>query len=835
MPEKIIETDISVEMRESYLEYAMSVIIGRALPDVRDGLKPVHRRTLFSMSEQGNDYNKPYRKSARVVGDVIGKYHPHGDSAVYDTIVRLTQDFSMRYPLVDGQGNFGSVDGDAAAAMRYTEIRMQRLAHELLVDLEKNTVEFLPNYDESLDEPSVLPAKIPNLLINGSTGIAVGMACNIPPHNISEVMAGLLYYIDNRHHSSLPELMEHIPGPDFPTGGCIMGRAGIYSAYSTGRGIVSIRAQAHVETETGDRECIIVTELPYMVNKATLIERIAGLVREKRIEGISDLRDESDRKGMRIYIQVKRNENPEVVLSNLYKHTAMQSSFGVIMLAIVDKQPRVLPIMEVLRLFLDHRLVIVTRRLEYELEQAQAKAHILQGLTIALSNLDTVIEEIREAENGAAARKILMEHHQLTEKQAQAILDMRLQRLTGMEQNKILEDYEQLKQSIADYQKTLADENLILDIIREECIEIREKYGDARRTQISEEESSISIEELITREDMVVTITHSGYIKRSPTSEYRLQRRGGKGRIGMSMKDADFVEKMFVASTHDHLLIFTTFGQVFSMKVHELPQAGPASKGKAIINVLPLRPEEKVCAYLSVPEFTEGMYILMCTMNGICKKTDLQAFRKVRSSGIRAITLDDSDKMLSVRLTDGNQEIFIVSQQGMSLRFHEEQIRPMGREARGVIGMRLKTNDQVVTMEVLQGEGNILTVTQNGYGKKTLLEDYPLSRNRGNQGVRVIKTSDRNGLVVGALQIEEDFQVFLVTQFGKLIRIKTDNIPTIGRITQGVRLFNLDTGEQVIDLAGFEEDPDEEVTDDADVETHEEEVVAESPDPEPTE
>ncbi len=825
MPEKIIETDISAEMRESYLEYAMSVIIGRALPDVRDGLKPVHRRALFSMSEQGNDYNKPYRKSARVVGDVIGKYHPHGDAAVYDTIVRLTQDFSMRYPLVDGQGNFGSVDGDAAAAMRYTEIRMERLAHELLVDLEKNTVEFLPNYDESLEEPSVLPTKIPNLLINGSTGIAVGMACNIPPHNISEVMAGLLYYIDNRQNPSLPELMEHIPGPDFPTGGCIMGRAGVYNAYSTGRGVIITRAKAHFEKENGDRDCIIVTELPYMVNKATLIEKIAGLVRDKKIEGISDLRDESDRKGMRIYIQVKRSENPEVVLSNLYKHTAMQSSFGVIMLAIVDKQPKVLPLLEVLRLFLEHRIVIVTRRIQYELAQAQAKAHILEGLTIALSKLDTVIEEIRNAPNGAAARQTLIEHHDLTEKQAQAILDMRLQRLTGMEQTKIQEDYKQLKQAIADYQAILADENRILDIIRQECLEIREKYGDARRTEISEEESSISIEELITREDMVVTITHSGYIKRSPISEYRLQRRGGKGKIGMSMKDTDFVEKMFVASTHDHLLIFTTFGQVFSMKVYELPQAGPASKGKAIVNLLPLRPDEKVCAYLSVPEFTEGMYILMCTLNGICKKTDLQAFRRVRSSGIRAITLDESDKMLSVQLTDGNQEIFIVTQQGMSLRFHEEQIRPMGREARGVIGIRLKENDQVVTMEVLQGTGDILTVTQNGYGKKTALADYPLSRNRGNQGVRVIKTSDRNGLVVGALQIEQDFQVLLVTQFGKLIRIKTDNIPTIGRITQGVRLFNLDQGEQVIDLAGFTEDTEEEGTDNGNGTQEEEAVV----------
>ena len=803
MTEKIIETDISREMRDSYLEYAMSVIIGRALPDVRDGLKPVHRRTLYSMTEQGNDYNKPYRKSARVVGDVIGKYHPHGESAVYDTIVRMAQNFSMRYPLVDGQGNFGSVDGDSAAAMRYTEIRMERITHEMMTDLEKDTVEFIPNYDESFEEPSVLPTKIPNLLVNGSSGIAVGMASNIPPHNIAEVMNGLLYYMDHQDNASLPELMMHLPGPDFPTGGCIMGRSGIYGAYQTGRGIVIVRAQTHFEKGQGDTDTIIVTELPYMVNKANLIEKIAGLVRDKKIEGISDLRDESDRKGMRIFIQVKRNENPEVVLSSLYKHTAMQSSFGIIMLAIVDQQPKVLPLLQILRLFMEHRMLIVRRRIQYELNQAETRVHILEGLTIALSHLDAVIEQIRNAENGAVAKEGLVENYDLSDKQAQAILDMRLQRLTGLEQDKVFQEYEKLKKEIQIYKEILADDSRILDIVRQECKEIRDKYGDSRRTEISEEDSSIPIEELITREDMVVTISHSGYIKRSSVSEYRVQRRGGKGRIGMSMKDEDFVEKMIVASTHDHLLIFTTFGQVFAMKVYELPQAGPASKGKAIVNLLPLRPEEKICTYLNIAEFSEDFFVLMCTVNGLCKKSELNAFRKVRSTGIRAITLDANDTMLSAKLTDGNQEVIFATRQGMSLRFHENQIRAMGREARGVIGIRMKKLDRVVTMEVLQKTEAILTVTENGYGKKTLLEDYPLSKSRGNQGVRTIKTSERNGNVIGALEIGEHYQVLLVTQFGKLIRIKTDQIPVIGRITQGVRLFNLEKGEKVIDIARF--------------------------------
>ncbi len=805
MAENIVETDIAEEMRDSYMEYAMSVIIGRALPDVRDGLKPVHRRVLFSMHEQGNEYNKPYRKSARVVGDVIGKYHPHGESAVYDTIVRLTQQFSMRYPLVDGQGNFGSVDGDSPAAMRYTEVRMKRVSNEILADLDKETVEFTANYDESLEEPTVLPSKIPNLLLNGATGIAVGMASNIPPHNLTEVMNGLLHYIDHRDTISLAELMEHIPGPDLPTGGCIMGRKGIYDAYSTGRGIIKIRAQTHFEKE-GERDVIIVDELPYMVNKANLLEKIADLVRDKKIEGISDLRDESDRKGMRIYIQIKRNENPEVVLSSLFKHTAMQSSFGIIMLAIVDRQPKILPLQHLLRLFLEHRVTVVTRRIEYELKQAKARAHILEGLNIALEHLDQVIELIKNAENGAVAKAALISRYDLSTTQAQAILDMRLQRLTGLEQQKIREDYEALLKAIAEYEAILADDSRVLAIIREECVEIRDKYGDERRTEISEDDSEISIEELINQEDMVVTISHAGYIKRSPVTEYRLQRRGGKGKRGMSTKEEDFVEKLFVASTHDFLLIFTTLGQVFSMKVYNLPQAGPTSKGKAIVNLLPLREGEKVCAYLNVPEFVEGKYILMGTANGICKKTDLLAFRKVRVSGIRAITLDDDDTMISAQLTDGNQELFIATRYGMGLRFHESEVRPMGREARGVIGIRLKEADRVVNMEVLKGTGSILTVTENGYGKKTLLEDYPISKHRGNQGVWSIKTSTRNGLVVGSLEIEATHQALLVTQSGKLIRIKTDQISTIGRITQGVRLFQLDEGEHVIDVAVVVED-----------------------------
>jgi len=697
MSETILETDIVHEMRDSYMEYAMSVIVGRALPDVRDGLKPVHRRVLFSMSEQGNDFNKPYRKSATVVGDVMGKYHPHGDQAIYDTVVRLTQNFSMRYQLIDGQGNFGSVDGDSAAAMRYTEIRMRKVAHELLADLEKDTVNFVPTYDDSLVEPTVLPSRIPNLLTNGSTGIAVGMASNIPPHNLTEVMNALLYYLDNRKTATIQDLMEFIPGPDFPTGGTIIGKAGIYDAYTTGRGIIRIRAKSHFEQTKDGRELIIVTELPYMVNKAVLLEKIAELVRHKKMDGISDLRDESDRKGMRIFIQLKRGENPEVVLSNLYKHTSLQSSFGIIMLSIVDKQPKILALQQMLEFFLLHRIEVVTRRTSYELKQAENRMHLLEGLMIALENLDSVLEIIRKAESGITAEAVLMESYGLSKRQAHGILDMKLQRLTGMEQEKIRSEHEEVGKAISDYQDILAKDERVIEIIRNESIEIRDKYGDERRTEIIEGDSSILIEELINVEDMVVTLSREGYIKRSSVSEYRLQRRGGKGRLGMGTKDEDFVEQLFVASTHDYLLFFTNKGQVFRKKVFELPLAGPTGRGKAAINLLPLREGETICSCLNVPKEAENKYIFLCTERGVAKKTPMLDCAKIRVTGLRVISLDEGDSVISVQLTEGDQELFFATRDGMGLRVNESTLRPMGRQARGVRGVRLRVGDRVVS------------------------------------------------------------------------------------------------------------------------------------------
>jgi len=810
MSESIFESDIVHEMRDSYMEYAMSVIVGRALPDVRDGLKPVHRRVLFSMSEQGNDYNKPYRKSANVVGDVMGKYHPHGDAAIYDTVVRLSQDFSMRYQLIDGQGNFGSVDGDSPAAMRYTEVRMRRIAHEILANLDKDTVDFLPNYDDSLKEPIVLPSRIPNLLTNGSTGIAVGMASNIPPHNLKEVMNALLYYIDNRYTATFQELMQFVPGPDFPTGGTIIGKSGIYEAYSTGRGIVRIRAKTHFEQTNDERDLIIVTELPFMVNKSVLLEKIANLVRQKKLEGIADLRDESDRKGMRIYIQLKRGENPDVVLSNLYKHTSLQSSFGIIMLAIVDRQPKVLTLPQLLEFFLQHRIEVVTRRTRYELRQAEDKMHLLEGLMIALQNLDDVLEIIRKAESGATAEAALVERYNLSKRQAHGILDMKLQRLTGMEQDKIRSDHEELGKAIADYKDILEKDERVIKIIRDESVEIRDKYGDDRRTQIIEGDSSIMIEELINEEDMVVTISREGYIKRSSVSEYRLQRRGGKGRLGMGTKDEDFVEQLFVANTHDYLLFFTNKGQVFRKIVFELPQAGPTGRGKAVINMLPLREGESICACLNVPKEAENKYIFLCTEGGVAKKTPMLDCAKIRVSGLRVITLDEGDSVISVQLTDGDQELFFATRDGMGLRVNEKTLRPMGRQARGVRGVKLRKGDRVVSALALSGSGELLTVTEGGYGKKTPIADYTLAKNRGNFGMRTIRITDTNGPVVNVLEVEEHFQLFLITQLGKLIRIPVENIRTIGRVTQGNRLIRLEQDEQVIGIAPVIENEEEE-------------------------
>ncbi len=808
MSETILEADIVHEMRDSYMEYAMSVIVGRAIPDVRDGLKPVHRRVLFSMSEQGNDFNKPYRKSARVVGDVIGKYHPHGDTAVYDTIVRLTQNFSMRYQLIDGQGNFGSVDGDSPAAMRYTEVRMRKIAHDMLADLEKDTVDFIPNYDDSLEEPTVLPSRIPILLTNGSTGIAVGMASNIPPHNLKEVLNALLFYIDHRNSATVQELMEFIPGPDFPTGGTIIGKSGIYDAYTTGRGIIRIRAKTHFEQTKDGRDLIIVDELPFMVNKANLLEKIAELVRHKKIEGISDLRDESDRKGMRMFIQLKRGETPDVVLSNLYKHTALQSSFGIIMLSIVDKQPKILALTQMLEFFLQHRIEVVTRRTRYELKQAENRMHLLEGLMIALENLDAVLNIIRKAESGGVAEDVLMESYGLSKRQAHGILDMKLQRLTGMEQDKIRTEHEDVGKAIEDYKDILEKDERVIEIIRKESIEIRDKYGDERRTEIIEGDSSILIEELINEEDMVVTLSREGYIKRSSVSEYRLQRRGGKGRLGMGTKDEDFVEQMFVASTHDFLLFFTDKGQVFRKKVFELPLAGPTGRGKAAINLLPLREGESICSCLNVPKEAENKYIFLCTEGGVAKKTPMLDCAKIRVTGLRVITLDEGDSVISVQLTDGNQELFFATRDGMGLRVNESTLRAMGRQARGVRGVKLRKGDRVVSALALSGTGELLTVTEGGYGKKTPIVDYTLAKNRGNFGMRTIRITDTNGPVVNVLEVEEHFQLFLITQLGKLIRIPVENIRTIGRVTQGNRLIRLETDEQVIGIAPVIEDED---------------------------
>ena len=818
MTERILNADIVHEMRDSYMEYAMSVIVGRALPDVRDGLKPVHRRVLFAMQDQGNHYNRAYRKSARVVGDVIGKYHPHGDAAVYDTIVRLTQPFSMRYQLIDGQGNFGSVDGDAPAAMRYTEIRMKQIAHELMSDLEKGTVDFIPNYDDSQQEPTVLPTKIPNLLVNGSTGIAVGMASNIPPHNLREVLDAFLYYIVHRYTASLPDLLELLPGPDFPTGGIIMGRRGIYDAYMNGKGIIRIRAKTHVETNKDGREAIIVTELPFMVNKANLLEKIAEMVREKRLEGITDLRDESDRKGMRMYIQVRRGDDPNVVLSNLFKHTALQSSFGITMLAIVDRQPKVLSLAQTLEFFLRHRIEVVTRRTQFELDQAKNRLHILEGLMTALENLDEVIEAIRKAENGPAAQAVLMSDYALSQRQSQAILEMRLQRLTGMEQEKIRDEHEQVTLKIADLEDILQREERVIEIIQTEAMEIRDRYGDERRTEIVEDDSDIAIEDLITEEDMAVTISHEGYVKRTPVTEYRLQHRGGRGVQGATTKDGDFVEQMFVASTHDHLLFFTNLGRIYRARVYELPQAGRTSRGKHAANVLELQrenekegtQEETIRTCLVIPrnfqDRSDLKHILMCTANGICKKIDMLDPTRVRRTGIRGISLDEGDSLISAALTDGDRELFFTSRNGMGLRVHESTIRSMGRDARGVIGMRLEPSDQVVSAFTHSGSGMMLTVAENGYGKQSEINAFTLSKHRGNKGLRTMRINETTGPVVEMLEIEEGEQLLLITQTGRMIRIHTNQIPVIGRVTQGSRLIRLQEDERVIAISTVTEE-----------------------------
>ena len=801
---------IEDEMRSSYLDYAMSVIVGRALPDIRDGLKPVHRRVLFAMHEMGVAWNRPYKKSARIVGDVIGKYHPHGDVAVYDTAVRLAQDFSMRYPLVDGQGNFGSVDGDPPAAMRYTEIRMARITSEMLADIDKETVDFAPNYDGSMEEPLVLPARVPNLLINGSSGIAVGMATNIPPHNLGEIVDGLIMYIENPD-VTVDELTGVINGPDFPTAGFIHGLTGIRDAYRTGRGIVQMRARALIETnQRTDRESIIITEIPYQVNKAKLIETIAGLVRDKKIEGISEVRDESDREGMRIVIEVKRGEQSAIILNHLYKHTQMQSSFGIIMLALVNNEPRVLNLKEMLRYFVEHRREVVVRRSQYELRKAEERAHILEGLKIALDNLDEIINLIKRSRTPEEARGALITRFTLSVLQAQAILDMRLQRLTGLEREKLEEEYRQLIELIAYLNSVLASEALVMKIITDELKEIREAYSDPRRTEIVPETREIDIEDLIVEEDMIITISHTGYIKRNPVTIYRSQKRGGKGKIGMETKEEDFVEHLFVASTHNYLFFFTDSGKVYSIKVHQIPEAGRLAKGKAIVNLLQLNKDERVTAVLPVKVFSENEYVLMATIKGVIKKTPLNAYSNIRVGGIIGILLDDGDKLGSVRITTGNQEILLSTHNGMSIRFNEDDVRTIGRVGRGVKGINLDDDDFVVGMEIVQDNSSILTVTERGYGKRTDLSEYRM-QSRGGKGILTIKVTPKNGKAMSAIQVTEDDEIMILTSAGMIIRMKTKDISIIGRNTQGVKLINIADDDKVVGVVKLAEREDGDV------------------------
>ena len=801
-----ITVNIVDEMRKSYMDYAMSVIVGRALPDVRDGLKPVHRRILYAMHDLNNDYNKPYKKSARVVGDVIGKYHPHGDTAVYDSIVRMAQDFSMRHPLVDGQGNFGSVDGDSAAAMRYTEIRMDKLAHELLNDIDKETVDFGPNYDDSLEEPLVLPCKYPNLLVNGSEGIAVGMATKIPPHNLGEVIDGLIALIENPR-ISIDELIEIIPGPDFPTAGFINGKEGIGEAYRNGRGIVQMRARALVEIDRrSGREAIIITELPFQVNKARLIEKIADLVKNKKIEGISDLRDESDRDGMRIVIELKRDMIPGVILNQLYKMTVMQSSFGIIMLAIVAGQPKVLNLREVLDCFVDHRREIVTRRCVFELKKAEARAHILQGLKLALENLDEVIKIIKGSATPAEAKLGLVERFSFSEIQAQAILDMRLHRLTGLEQGKILEELAQLLAQINRLKEILASEVEIFQIIKEELIELKGKFANPRRTEILDRSADLTLEDMIVEEDMVVTVTHGGYIKRNAVSLYRAQRRGGKGKTGIKPKEEDFVENLFIASTHAYILIFTDLGKVYWLKVHEIPQGGRASRGKAIVNLLQLADNEQVMTILPVSSFEKGQYIVTATARGIIKKTELMAYSHPRTGGIIALTIDEGDRLIEARLTNGERDLLLASRKGKSIRFPESDIRSVGRPARGVRGITLAADDEVVGLQSVSANTALalVTVTENGYGKRTDIGEYRV-QSRGGKGIITIKTNERNGHVVAIRMVEDESDLMFITNRGKLLRTKVRNIRAIGRNTQGVRMMVLEDDEVIVSVAKLAE------------------------------
>ncbi|PRO72765.1 DNA gyrase subunit A [Alteromonas alba] len=863
---EILPVNIEEELKTSYLDYAMSVIVGRALPDVRDGLKPVHRRVLFAMNELKNDFNKPYKKSARVVGDVIGKYHPHGDSAVYDTIVRMAQPFSLRYMLVDGQGNFGSVDGDSAAAMRYTEVRMAKIAHELLADLDKETVDFVPNYDGTEHIPDVLPTKIPNLLVNGSSGIAVGMATNIPPHNLTEIVNGCIALIDEPS-LDVDQLMEHIPGPDFPTAALISGRKGIVDAYRTGRGKIYMRARAEIETEDNGKETIIVTEIPYQVNKARLIEKIAELVKEKRIEGVSALRDESDKDGMRIVVEVKRNESAEVLLNHLYANTQLQTVFGINMVALDNNQPKVFNLKEILQAFILHRREVVTRRTVYELRKARDRAHILEGLAIALVNIDPVIELIKASPSPSEAKQALVASgwelgdvaemlqragndaarpdwlepefgirdgkYYLTEQQAQAILDLRLHKLTGLEHEKILDEYKQLLELIAELLHILGSPERLMEVIREELEKVRDEFGDERRTEITAASHDIDLEDLIEREEVVVTLSHEGYVKYQKLSEYEAQRRGGRGKSATKMKDEDFIDKLLVANTHDHILCFSTRGRLYWLKVYQLPLASRNARGRPIVNILPLEDDERITAILPIKEFEEDKFVLMATANGVVKKTSLTMYSRPRSSGIIAVNLNEGDELIGVAITHGDDDIMLFSDAGKVVRFNEKlrdsetgavkldpetgeellALRPMGRTATGVRGIKMPDGQKVVSLIVPRGDGAVLTATENGYGKRTPLEDYP-AKSRATQGVVSIKVSDRNGKVVGAVQVDENDEIMLISNAGTLVRTRVSEVSTVGRNTQGVRLIRTGDNEQLVALQRIEEIEDAELIED---------------------
>lgn len=838
LAKEILPVNIEDELKQSYLDYAMSVIVGRALPDVRDGLKPVHRRVLFAMSELGNDWNKPYKKSARVVGDVIGKYHPHGDTAVYDTIVRMAQPFSMRYLLVDGQGNFGSVDGDAPAAMRYTEVRMSKVAHALLADLEKETVDFSPNYDETEFAPVVLPSRIPNLLVNGSSGIAVGMATNIPPHNLTEVINACIALVDDPE-LSLDDIMEIIPGPDFPTAAIINGRAGIIQGYRTGKGRVIIRARTEIETdEDSGRQSIIIHELPYQVNKARLVERIAELVRDKKIEGISGLRDESDKQGMRVVIELKRNEVADVILNNLYTHTQMQNVFGINMVALVDGQPRTLNLKQILEYFIKHRREVVTRRTLFDLKKARARAHLLEGLGIALANIDEMIELIKKSPTPQDAKEALLaklwqpgmvkamleragsdasrpddlaaefglgsEGYKLSEAQAQAILELRLHRLTALEQDKILGEFEELLKLIRELLEILASPERLMQVIRDELLEIKNQFGDERRSEITASQEDLTIEDLITEEDVVVTLSHQGYVKYQPLSAYQAQRRGGKGKSATNVKDEDFVSRLVIASTHDTLLCFSNHGKLYWLKAYQLPLASRISRGRPIINILPLAEGEEINAMLPVREYTEGYYVFMATKKGTVKKVPLNAFSRPRSNGIIAVDLDEDDSLVGVDITDGSKDIMLFTDAGKVVRFVESKVRPMGRTARGVRGIRIEEGQSVISLVVAHSDGTILTATENGYGKRTSIEEYRVS-GRGGQGVISIQVTERNGKVVRSVQVTDADEAMLITDKGTLVRFKINELSVIGRNTQGVRLINVSPGEKVVGMQKIED------------------------------